>query len=157
MIVKFISRILVMCVVFIFCFTIMGENQDEHEHSEESSKSKTILSVKNGGRRFELSKKAISTLKLKYGPCDHSKDNIVQIPNESLVSFGNEYGIFIHSSDWFELIEVQVESRSKENSIVSADYFSEKNRPCEIVVSGVPLLRVAQLEASGEGGEGHGH
>lgn len=140
-----------------------NHNEEEHkshgdeDHGEEKLKSKTILGVEHGGRRFKLSKKAISTLKLKYRSCVQLNSNKVQIPNESLVSFGNEYGVYLHSSDWFELIEVQIESRVKENVIVSADYFSEKNKPCEIVVSGVPLLRVAQLEASGEGGEGHAH
>lgn len=142
-------------------------NQDDHadedsdghgDHDDhEKKQSKTILEIQNEGRKFKLSKSAISTLKLKYLPCKFINKNKVSIPRASLVNFRKEFGVFVHSLDWFELVEVSIESDKKSEYIVSSPTFSNLKNSCEIVVSGVPLLRVAQLEASGEGGQGHAH
>ncbi len=134
-----------------------SHSHDNDSHSDEGNKSKAILEIEDDGNRFKLSSLSIKSIKLKYKQCEKIGKSKIKIPKEALVSFGNEYGVFVHKADWFELVEVSVESKSADSRIVSASYFSNTKTPCEIVVSGVPLLRVAQLEASGEGGEGHAH
>ena len=137
-----------------------GGDSHSHEnesHSSEGNAGKAILEIEDDGSKFKLSSLAIKSIKLKYKKCEKLEGSKIKIPQVALVSFGNEFGVFVHRSDWFELVEVKVVSQSENSRIVSAPYFSNIKAHCEIVVSGVPLLRIAQLEASGEGGEGHAH
>ena len=130
--------------------------KNPHEHGHEKSQSKTILEIRGEGRKFKLSKKAIETLKLKYSSCQYANRGDLRIPKNSLIKYGNKFGIFLHESDWFELVEVKIAANSKVEYRVTP-LNNIVNDACEVVISGVPLLRVAQLEASGEGGKGHAH
>lgn len=133
------------------------EDDELHDHDEEIVQSKTILEIKKNGKKFKLSKKTIETLKIKYAPCKTVGDLELKVSKASLVTFERKMGVFIHASDWFELIEVDLISQKDSQYTVKTKNFPINATACEIVISGVPLLRVAQLEASGEGGQGHGH
>lgn len=133
------------------------EDDELHAHDEEKVQSKTILEIEKDGKKFKLSKKAIETLKVKYESCKTVGDLELEVPKASLVRFERKMGVFLHVSDWFELIEVDLISQKDSQYTVKTKNFPINATACEIVISGVPLLRVAQLEASGEGGQGHGH
>ncbi len=133
------------------------ENHGEGEREHEKNQSKTILEVEKEGKRFKLSPKAIATLGLQYSPCADLNNGNLKVPKSSLVIYGENSGLFLHDSDWFELIEVELISRNDQEYNVRFKEPIKTSASCQVVVSGVPLLRVAQLEASGEGGEGHAH
>ena len=127
--------------------------KDDHEGSS-FGEGMAIIDVHDNGHRFKLSDKAIASLKLKHEAISSLDKGTYKISKNTLVSFGEEFGVFVVRDGWFELIEVEIKSRKKDFISISS---KNLNKSDQIVVSGVPLLRVAQLEASGEGGEGHGH
>lgn len=137
-------------------------NESEHDdHGEDSdhaeTQSKTILEVKDNGNKFKLSEPAIKTLKINFSPCKFLGNKKIEIPKTAMVNFRKEFALYFYESNWFELVEVKIDSRTKTKYVVSSSHFSDLKNSCQIVTSGVSLLRVAQLEALGEGGQGHAH
>ena len=137
------------------------ENHDEATHGEHDDhadskfgEGKAITEVKGEGKRFKLADTAIKTLGLKSIKLEPWKNGVFEVPTSSVVDFQDEIGIFKRQGDWFELVEVSVVQRGKfgakikTNKLVAGD---------EIVNEGVALLRIAHLEASGQGGQGHVH
>lgn len=145
------------------------EGHDDHEHAEEEphghsshgdhggskfGKGKAIVEVQGEGKRFQLAKGAIKTMGLKSIKLDSSSQGVYEVPASSVVDFQNEIGIYKRQGDWFELIDVKVVQRGKYAAKIKASDLSAGD---EIVNGGVALLRVAHLEASGQGGQGHVH
>ena len=127
---------------------------DENHEGGNFGEGKAILDVTENGYKFKLSERAIKTIKLKIQVISPLGENTFRVPKSSLISFGEQFGVFVVRNGWFEIVEIKVKNR-KNNAI---NIISRKlSKSDQIVVSGVPLLRIAQLEASGEGGEGHGH
>ncbi len=134
-----------------------GEHESEHEAEKNKGSKKAIIDIHDEGRRFKLSIKAKKILKLKHETISKIGAGTFLIQNQSLVRFGEAFGVFVYRDEWFELIEVKVESKGSKKNIMLKVSSKELKASDKIVVEGVPLLRVAQLEASGEGGEGHAH
>lgn len=135
-----------------------GHNEDGHGHGEHESakfgKGKAILEVKNDGRYFRLAETAIKTLGLKSVKIKSNGGGSFEVPSSSVVDFQDEIGIFKRKGDWFELVEIKIVERGKFAAKVTAKELSSGD---EIVNEGVALLRVAHLEATGQGGQGHVH
>ncbi len=139
-----------------------GEEKDGHGHEEESSKfgpGKAILGVKNEGQKFQLSPDSIQFLKIGFSkitrlPAPGVASQSFSIPSEALVSFQNKKGVFILEDGWIELVEVNVLRKDGSQTFVESKAIHNGD---EVATKGVPFLRVAHLEASGQGGEGHAH
>lgn len=138
------------------------QGQDEHsehgehdDHEEEPSAGvgpgKAVLAAsKSDGIR--LSEKALQTLQIKTLPIQSVSD--LQVPIAALVFHQAETGIYRFRDGWFKLIPVQMRSRKAESARISSPEIQTGD---QVAVSGVPLLRVADLEAWGGSGDGHGH
>ena len=135
---------------------------DEHghddEHGEEEASAsvgpgKAVLEVKDEGQKLKLSPEAQSKINLKF-------DKIIvqggstRIPKAALLEYQANTAVYRLNQDGFiELVPVKVSKREADSVLVSGALASNE----QIAISGVPLLRAAQLEASGQGGEGHAH
>lgn len=81
----------------------------------------------------------VSTKKINAKPPD-------SIPLSGLVQFQNRFGVYRLRDGWFKLIPVKINRKDKsEVSFVSA----ELDENDEIVITGVALLRVAEMDAFG--------
>lgn len=126
-------------------------SDDDHE-PKTFSENTAIVEVQDHGKKFKLSVKATKALNLKFDEIKFLTNDSFEIPSTALVSFGESLGVFVVRDGWYELILVKTSSQKKSTIKISSTQLKKSD---QIVVSGVPLLRVAHLEASGEGGEGH--
>jgi len=131
-----------------------ADTHEEENHSHNESEAKGNHDEEEDENHFELSKKAIKLMEIETIKVDKSKKEIFSIPKSALVKYGEKYGVYKYDGEHFELIEID-KIITKKSSIT----FRSKllNGEDQIVVKGVPLLRVSHLQASGQGGEGHGH
>ncbi len=134
---------------------VEGHSEHEHGHEEEKfGKGKAIEEVKKEGKLFKLADGAIKTLKIDTIQLDRSEKGIYEVPTSAIVDYQNEVGVYRKVGNWFEIINVKIIERSKYSTRIQSKELSQSN---EIVNQGVNLLRVAHLEASGQGGQGHVH
>lgn len=128
---------------------------DHHDHgSQKFGKGKAIEEVKKEGRIFKLADTAIKTLQIETINLGGPVQEFFEVPSACVVEFQKETGIYRINGSWFELVEVVVGKRSDKTIQIKSDKLVTGD---EIVNGGVALVHVAQLEASGQGGEGHVH
>jgi hypothetical protein len=128
---------------------------EEHGEEEEFSSSVgpgnavTAAEPKNG---FQMSDEALKTLEIKTQPIPAND----AFPKEAIVSFKDEAGVYRLRDGWFKLIEGETQPLG--NRIRFTPHKKKDLRPGDqIVVQGVPLLRVTELDAFSSGEAGHGH
>lgn len=135
-----------------------GDHDDSGhgEHGEESfGEGKAITEVKNEGESFKLALEAQPLLGLGFGVIEKSAGRgVFMVPTKSLIFFNDEKGIFVKVGEWFKLIDVELVKKGSNWSQVKSNDLSVGQK---IVVEGTGLLRVAHLQASGQGGKGHAH
>lgn len=125
------------------------------DHGEEKfGKGKAILEVKKEGKLFKLAAGAIKTLKIESIKLDSDTNNTYEVPASSVVDFQDEIGVYKRKGNWFELVDIKIINMGKYSSRIQSKNLSKGD---EIISKGVALLRVAHLEASGQGGKGHVH
>ena len=134
-------------------------DEGEGDHGEhESSKfgpGKAILEVKNEGKNFKLSSDSEKVIGIKFkSPISANKKHQFRVPSGSIVEYQENIGIFRKRGDWYELIEADVVETIKNESLI---YSKKLDINDKVIFAGVGLLRVAHLEASGQGGKGHAH
>ena len=116
---------------------------------------KAILEVKNDGQLFKLSTHAEQVMGIKLAlPVKSPGKHYFKVPKSSIVKYQEKVGIFRKHDNWYELIKI------KRVRTVGSDiliYTQKLTSHDQLAVAGVGLLRVAHLEASGQGGEGHAH
>lgn len=130
------------------------EQHDEHDENEDFGLRKAITEVREKGNRFKLSPEATQTLKLQASRVTSEKRNVFKVPSSSLVAFQDELGVYLSDSGWFEMSHVTLLRKGKEFAWVSSGELSQGQK---IVNKGAALLRIAHLQATGNGGQGHAH
>ncbi len=140
--------------------------EDEHGHGEGHEESspkfgpgKAILAVRDEGKAFQLSDESIKFLKIEFSVPQFASDTKgakpqIQIPRSALVSFQENSGIYILDGKWIQLIPVKVMKRINGHVLVQVEGLDSD---ALIATKGVPFIRTAHLEVSGQGGEGHAH
>ncbi|SMF39716.1 hypothetical protein [Pseudobacteriovorax antillogorgiicola] len=132
-----------------------GHKDDEHDHHGSSfGQGKAIEDVDDEGRKFKLSSQAIARLGIQEAAPKKVSKQQFEIPVAALLHSKEDYGVFLRSETWFTLISVELIKTSGGTVLIKASNITPQDR---VVVAGVPLLRVAQLEAMGKGGQGHVH
>lgn len=126
------------------------EDKDQHGHDEASG----AHDEEAGKEEFEMSDKALKAFGVKTVLIEAPIKGFFRLPLSSVLSYGEKKGVYKKLGKHFELIEVEV-------LMSSGGYIqfnSNQLKKSDVVVShGVPLLRVAHLQATGQGGEGHAH
>lgn len=134
-----------------------GHGQGEaHEHEEEEpsasvgpGKAITHATKKSG---IQLSQSAVQTLGLKLQTVQTRGIHIV--PKKAVARFQDEAGVFRLRDGWYKLVEITPLPQSETQCTVKTDDIQPGD---QIVIEGAHLLRVAELEAWGGSGDGHGH
>jgi hypothetical protein len=132
-------------------------DHDSHHHDDQPSENKAIQDVKDDGIEFRLSEQAILRIGIKTEDLAtrlREVGSTFTVPKSYLVFSQKMVGLYFSHDRWFRLIEVEVMEKSKSTYKVRL-----KSSPShyDLVTDGIPLLRVAQLEAMGKGGQGHVH
>lgn len=128
-----------------------GHEEDEEEFSSSIGPGNAVTAAdrKNG---LQLSDDALKTLGVKTRPVPTDGG----LPNQAVVTFKDETGVYRLRDGWYKLIEG--ETRPQGNRVRFTPRKKEDLRPGDqIVVEGAPLLRVAELDAFSGGEGGHGH
>lgn len=138
-----------------------GEHEDEHsdEHDEIDGEKfgpdKAILEVKNQGQLFKLSITAEQVMEIKsLAVVATEKDGYFKVPQSSIVEYQDKVGVYRQQKQWYELLNVTITQANNNEVLIFSEALKTSD---QVVVSGLGLLRVAHLEASGQGGKGHAH
>lgn len=135
------------------------KHDDEHGHDEHGAESfgedKAIVEVMDEGNKFRLHVESIRFLNLEHATVIHLKEQEYSIPSSALVRFQNHTGVYrVIGDDVFEMIHLDVLKEEDGRAHVKSQKLRSDDR---LVVSKLGNLRAAQLQASGQGGEGHAH
>lgn len=128
-----------------------GHAEEQEGASPSVGPNKAILAA-NRKDGLQLSDKAKALLGLAYEKVKST--NLHRVPASCAVYFQDEIGVYRVRGGWIKLIEIEIKSRTATEIVFES---SDIQPGDELVKSGVPLLRVAELEAWGGSGEGHGH
>lgn len=131
-----------------------SDHKEQDHKNEKFGEGKGIIEVKDGGKKFRLSKEAMKTLKLETVRLDASSKGVYEVPSKSVVSYQEHNGVYRRQGLWFEMITVEIIKRGKHESQIKSNQLLQDDL---VVSEGVGLLRIAHLEASGQGGKGHVH
>ncbi len=133
-----------------------GEEEGHgHGHGEEGSsrvgpdKSITAATREDG---IQLALQAVKQLGLKTTAASGAET--FSVPAKSVVQFQDENGVYRLRDGWYKLVEVALLSKTSSEFTIRTREIKSSD---QIVTEGVPLLRVAELEAWGGSGDGHGH
>lgn len=147
-------------LLFLGCLFTGISEADDHAHEGEEGgggevaasvgpgKAVTAASPKTG---LQLSEKGVRTLGLRTAAIGKAP---FRVPVSALVYFQSEVGVYRLKEGWFKLVEITVVQKNASEATVSSEELAPGDT---LVVSGVGGLRVAELEAFGGSGEGHGH
>jgi hypothetical protein len=134
-----------------------GEESHGHGHGNEESrfgKGKAIEETKSDGNAFRLSPEAERVLAVRLGSVTRIGESAFQVPASALVEFQDRYGIFVKRDGWFWMLPIKLSGNDGTRVRLESGRLKDND---QVVVSGTPLLRVAHLEATGQGGQGHAH
>ncbi len=133
------------------------EHSDEHGHQEETKfgdgKATTKADEKKG---IQLANHVIELLKIETKPLRKysSAKYDYRVPKSSLVYFEDNVAIYYKRENWYNLRNVKIRSERGSTVLIFTKHLRKTDH---LVINGVPLLRLAHLEAFGASGEGHGH
>lgn len=132
-----------------------GEGDGDDESESQFGEGKAISAVSEGGERFKLAERSTELLGIKAAAIKALSKQTFKIPKLALVRSRADYGVYVVREGWIQLIEVELLNgpRSGEVKILSKK-LKQKDM---IIVSGLGFVRVAHVQASGKGGEGHDH
>lgn len=145
-------------IIGFFLLSVQFVNAQKDEHGEEEASAsvgpgKAVLEAKAEGQKLKLSPEAQSKINLKFSKITFQGGS-ARIPKTALLEYQANAAVYKLNGDGFvELVSVKVLKRETEEVVISGKLAVTE----QIAISGVALLRAAQLEASGQGGEGHGH
>ena len=126
-----------------FLLIVLVANVRSEENSGPVDSEKGVLeAVPEKGIR--LSEKALKTLEISAAPLDGASSH--RIPTTALVYYQDHVGVYRLRNGWYKLIEVKIEDKSPKSTLVRSAGLKPDD---EIVVTGVALLRVAEMDAFG--------
>lgn len=127
-------------------------DQDNHDHgsSKAIGKGKAIEEVKEQDG-FKLSDEALKSLNVKLESINSSE---FKISKQSLVTSKNQKGIYRYRDGFFKFLEIKILKEESGDYLVKCNDLKFGD---QIVVSGVGLLRVADVYSTDKSEYGHGH
>lgn len=139
-----------------------GEGSKEHEadghgHDEDGkSGEKKAVTKADEQKGIQLAHHVGKLLRIKTNPIRAyaSGKYTFRVPKTSLVYFEDKTGVYYKRNNWYNLEHVKSYGRKGNTILISTRHLLKTD---QLVTIGVPLLRLAHLEAFGASGEGHGH
>ena len=136
-----------------------AHGDEEHgEHSEGGSASvgegKAVTEIRDGGTKFKLSEASSNRIGLQFETLSGSAGGF-DLPASALVESLEAVSVFRRTKDGFiESVPVSIGRRVGNRVVVRGAQLKPGD---QVATAAVPILRAAQLEVSGQGGEGHAH
>lgn len=142
------KTIKILSLFLLLTFTLQAQSEEGHddhgdhdEHQEE--------------KPLQLSAEAEKTLGIRLGELKPSSaTHSFSVPKTAMVEFQDKHAVFVKRGKVYEFIPVQVTSEKEGQITLQSNKLKAGDA---VVIQGVPLLRIAHLEATGQGGEGHAH
>jgi hypothetical protein len=138
------------------------EHQNHHDHAEQDEKENTPLPSNVGkgkaiqaaslAKGLRLSERAKQTLGLKFRSIETKSP--FRVDSKAIVYHEADVGIYRMRDGWIKLIDVHIIKKNQDGTIFDT---RELVLGDQIVTDGVPLLRVAELNAWSEPGESEEH
>jgi len=150
------------------------DKHDDDDHDDEGGsefgpkkgvrkyeESKGIVLGKEAYRRFKVGLTSLRKLK--------RRGSTYTIPLAALILEENDKGVYVKNGEFMKFIHVNVVGKNARSATVRFSYCSRKqvekancltsqlNRSNSIVSTSAALVRIAELNAAGASGEGHGH
>ncbi len=144
------KKIVLIAVYSLLSLLAMDVNSSQMDYGDDESHE----SQKKPSANFGLSQKAIKLMQIKTLKIRSLVQNKFVIPKSALVNYGEDHGVFKYDGEHFKLITIAHLKQGKSSITIESEMLHDGDL---VVTKGVPLLRVAHLQASGQGGEGHGH
>ncbi len=150
--------------IFIGLFLLLpisSHTEEEHHHDHHEAESEQVSSSVGPGKAiveasaeqgFKLAEKGIKVLGIQTIPLTGNLP--FKIPDEALVYFQENTGVYRLRSGFFKLIPIKIQQKIGPEIMVTSD---ELQRGDSVAHQGVGFLRVVDLEAFGEGESGHVH
>ena len=130
-------------VPFLLLVCVFSVRAEEMSGTPDSGKGVLEASLEKGIR---LSEKAAATLEIKSVPLNGNSSH--KIPTAALVYSHGQVGAYLLRDGWYKLVPVRIDNRSAKDVVIQSTDLKPKDH---IVVEGVALLRVAEMDAFGGG------
>ncbi len=134
----------------------LHSNEETHEEAAEISSEvgpENAVTEANREDGFKLSEAALKTLGIET---TLARNQFILVPEEAIVSFQAETGVYRFRDGWFKLVEGKAE-RSGKSMRFSPERQEDLKPGDRVAITGVPLLRVTELDTFGGSEEGHAH
>lgn len=135
----------------VFCYFLNHAFADEDEGGSAKIGPDQAITKFDFQQGIQLSDLAQKFLEIKYQSVSNGRVQVV--PKGALVHFQDDIGVYRFRNKWFKLVHINVMSSDLSKVTIQTDELMPTD---QIVSQGVPLLRVADIEASGGKDEGHG-
>jgi hypothetical protein len=140
---SFNSKLWIQSWIIFFCVMPLSIGESSKPESAEGLAVQEF-STENG---LKLSKKAVESLELK-DLAIQSLDSLSKIPLSSIVYFGAKVGVYRLRNGWYKLIPIEIAKKSEGFCQIKTAEVRPGDR---VVIQGVDLLRVAEMEALSAG------
>jgi len=137
----------------------VGEAHEEgHEEGEEEEFSSSVgpgnaVTAADREKGIQLSAEAVATLGIKTQP----RPSGGSFPKQAIVYFKDETGVYRLRDGWYKLVEGEARPEAGGRARFAPNRAADLRAGDHVVIDGVPLLRVTELDAFSGGEAGHGH
>ncbi|MGE4233367.1 MAG: hypothetical protein AB7F43_08570 [Bacteriovoracia bacterium] len=139
---------IVLAVLILSSNVAFGHGASEGAASVGKDKAVTEADEHEG---FKLSEKASKNLDLKFLSLTLAlKPSVFSLPPQAIVQMQDEVGVYVRKSGWIKRIEGKLLQKNKDQVLFQSKDLSVGS---EVAVSGVPLLRVTEMEVFGSSHE----
>lgn len=159
------ARILLLALSFLNTVLAYAHSKQHHkhehsvgeQHNEVFGEAKAIRKASKDGMAFQLSREARRRLAIKssrLAPDKSSKESILTVPFSSLLFSLDDTAIYVYVDGWYQYLPATLISR---HNLLAVIKVADLPQDSELVTHGVPLLRVAHLQAMGKVARAHVH
>lgn len=131
------------------------DGHGDHHEGEAFGENKAIVEVMDDGNKFQLHSESIKFLSIRSAAVTQVSESEFLIPPEAVVRFQNHTGVYrLENEETFEMLHIEIIKDEGKSLRVKNIKLKPGDR---VAVSKLGNLRAAQLQASGQGGQGHAH
>ncbi|MBX9767200.1 MAG: hypothetical protein K2X47_08015 [Bdellovibrionales bacterium] len=131
-----------------------AHGEDAHEEEARPSVGEGKAVVRADKRQgIQLSEESEKFLEIQYESLQ-TRSSGLEVPSAALLYTMNEVGVYRRRDKWLKLVDVKVISSANGKSIVTSPDLRDQD---QVVTTGSAIVRLADLEAFGASGDGHGH
>lgn len=103
---------------------------------------KAVEETRNDRQEFKISKASLELLGVKLAEIKAIAPGIFLIPNSSVVSYQDNFGIYASEGGWFKLVKVEKRSTNKSHTKI---YSSLLKPTTKVVSKGLEFIRIAHV------------